>query len=144
MNRRWQISVLAALLLVTSGVYARCLRGEFQFDDLTSVVHDPAAHNLAAVTRALLPSLLSTGHSLATATAEEGRSGKRRSAGLEGGRGGTAWTFALNRAWGGIAPLGYHLANLLPHLAVTVLIFIFTRLLIRRAGVCSSSFVARR
>jgi hypothetical protein len=90
-----QILSLAALLLVTAGVYARGLHGDFQFDDISSVIYDPAAHNLTAVTRWLLPSLLSARNFLATATVAEGRPGKTRSAGLEGGQGHAAFEQAV-------------------------------------------------
>ena len=116
--RTW---LLAIPMVGAVFAYGRALHGDFVFDDLSNVVHDPAVRSLAASTRAgvLLPSLLAAGHS--------------------GGRGFTAWTFALNRAIGGSDPFGYHLGNLALHLLVTLLVFFFARALFRRAVAANSA-----
>lgn len=111
MNRRAWLLVLPLIGAIFG--YWRALRGEFVFDDQANVVLDPSARSFSTATRVLLPSLLG------------------------GGRGFTAWTFALNHAWGGLNPFGYHLVNLGSHLAVTILVFIFTRALLRRAAAAS-------
>jgi len=113
--------------------YARALHADFVFDDQTSVVRDPAAYDLAASTRALLPSLFSAGRDLPTRTFAGHQLGQFWSPGLEGGRGFTAWTFALNHALTGSSPLGYHVVNLALHFLVVILVFFFTRMLLERA-----------
>lgn len=125
--------LLAIPLLGAVLGYARALHGEFVFDDISSVVQDPAAQSLAATTRALLPSLLSVEHSPAVRMIADDHLGSHRSAGLEGGRVFTAWTFALNHGLGGLDPFGYHLVNLGLHLGVAILVFVFVRDLLRRA-----------
>lgn len=54
MNRRALILVLP--LLGAAMCYGRALRGGFVFDDLDSVLRDPAARSLSVSTRMLLPS----------------------------------------------------------------------------------------
>lgn len=118
---------LAVPLLGAVLGYARSLHGEFVFDDVTSIVNDPLAHDLGASTRALWASMFSAGG------VQPGGAAMVRSAALDGGRAVTAWTFACNHAWGGTDPFGYHLVNLGLHLAVVVLVFLLVVELLGRA-----------
>ena len=133
MDRRAWILVVPMLGAVFG--YGRALHGEFVFDDLDSVVRDPVARSLGLSTRTLVPSLLSAGRSLPSEEVAGAHLAKQESAALKGGRGFTAWTFALNHAWGGPNPFGYHVVNLCLHLAVTLLVFLFTGAVLRRAEV---------
>ena len=132
MNRRALILVLP--LLGAAMCYGRALRGGFVFDDLDSVLRDPAARSLSVSTRMLLPSLFSTGRALSNEAVASAHLGDHKSTGLEGGRGFVAWTLALNHAVGGLDPFGYHVVNLGLHLVVTLLVFFFTRTLLGRAA----------
>ena len=133
MNRRAWLLVLPMVGAIFC--YWRAVRCDFVFDDQSSVVQDPAARSLAVSSHALVPSLLSAGHSPAATTVAENHGRIRRSAGLEGGRGFVAWTLAINHAIGGLHPFGYHVANLVFHLLAALLVFFFTLVLLRRAGV---------
>ncbi len=101
---------LAAPLLLAVAAYARVLDGEFVFDDLTSVVGDPAVRDLGGALRGFLPALLS------------------------GRRPVTLLTFALDHAVGGLHPRAFHVTNLLIHLGVTALAFLLVRAALRLAG----------
>ncbi len=103
----WPLLVPLALAALA---YARALRGEFLFDDLHAVVRNPAARDLGSWARAAWGSLLGAGRPV------------------------TDLTYALNRAAGGLDPLGYHLVNLAIHLGVVVLAWRLARELLRLAG----------
>jgi hypothetical protein len=103
---RW----LALPLLLAAWGYARVLDGEFLLDDLTVVVGDPAVRDLGAALRGLWPWL------------------------LEGRRPVTLLTFAFDHARGGLQPRAFHLTSLAIHLAVTVLAYLFARLVLKLAG----------
>ena len=135
MNRRVLLLVLP--LLGAAMCYGRALRGGFVFDDLDSVLRDPAACSLSVSTRMLLPSLLSAGQALSNEAVARAHLGDHKSTGLEGGRGFVAWTLAFNHTVGGLDPFGYHVVNLGLHLVVTLLVFLFTRTLLRRAAAAS-------
>jgi len=104
----------ATWLLVPIGLaiaaYARVLRGQFQLDDFASIVQNPGVKDLGRALGNVGPSLARGGRSL------------------------TDLTFALNYAASGLDPWGFHVANLALHLAVVVLVFLFTRAVLRLAG----------
>lgn len=102
----WSLLVPLAL---SAAAYARVLRGELLFDDWFTIVRNPRVR-------------------------EPGAALARLSAWLDGGRPLTDLTFALNYAIGGIDPLGYHLVNVALHLGVALLVFLFTREVLRLAG----------
>ena len=108
--RRSSAGWLAVPLLLAAVAYARVLHGEFQLDDFTTLVEGTVVKDLGRAWRSILPGMLG------------------------GGRPITDLTFALNHAAGGLDPWGYHLVNLLLHLGVTGLVFLFTRAVLRLAG----------
>ena len=110
-QRNLALAALAALLLLTVAVYARGLRGEFEFDDVGSVEFNQDIRHL--------------GHFFSTSSIIESVRGKRVL---------TDFTFALNYWAAGLAPLPYHLTNLAIHLAATVLAFLFTRRVLEISG----------
>ncbi len=110
--------LLAVPLLLAAGAYARVLHGEFVYDDNRVVGSGQAPGEPAAVLGGYLDGL------------------------LHGGRPTTEVTFALSRAAGGGTPLAFHAGNLLLHLAVVILVFLFTREVLRLAGRGSSPGIA--
>lgn len=112
MTRRPPAKALLLLvpLLLAAAAYARVLRGDFLFDDVRVVKKNLALGDPAGVLGGFLDGL------------------------LHGGRPTTELTFALSHALGGPSPWAFHLGNLLLHLATVVLIFLFTREVLRRAG----------
>ena len=110
--------LLAAPLLLAAGAYARVLHGEFVYDDLRVVGSRPALGDPAAALGGYVDGL------------------------LHGGRPTTEVTFALSHAMGGGTPTAFHAGNLLLHLAVVILVFLFTREVLRLAGREPSSGVA--
>lgn len=101
---------LGGILLVAALAYARVLNGEFQWDDYGSVVENPRIRDLQDVLSGFLPALVRSGRPVVDLT------------------------FALNHAAGGLAPFGYHLVNLAIHACAVVLVFLFTRTVMRLAG----------
>jgi Tfp pilus assembly protein PilF len=110
--------LLPVPLLLAAAAYARVLHGDFVLDDVRVVRENPALGSPTGI-------LGGFGESL-----------------LHGGRPTTEFTFALSQALGGRAPVAFHAVNLLLHLAVVVLVFLFTRELLRLAGRGPSSGVA--
>ncbi len=110
---------LAVPLALAAAASLRVLPGQFQFDDETSIVTNPAIKDLAAF---LGPA-------------------PWRGA-LAGGRPVTDLTFALNYAFGGLEPWNYHLTNLAVHLAAVALAFAVARRLLRLAGAARADGVA--
>jgi protein O-mannosyl-transferase len=104
MPKRWLIAALAGLLLLTAVVYGPGLNGEFQFDDLRTVQFNQGIRRL-------------DNFSLAPALAEM----------LRGKRILTNLTFAIDYRIAGNDPWLFHATNLGIHLAVTLLVFFFTR-----------------
>ncbi|MFN7813089.1 MAG: hypothetical protein ACK5SI_10570, partial [Planctomycetia bacterium] len=102
----------AAALLVGAMVcaaYAPALRGGFLFDDLSEIVANPAIRTLWPPTRPMF------------------------SGGELPHRPLPYYTFAINHALGGLEPFGYHLFNLVVHLANgAILWWIVARTLARR------------
>ncbi len=90
------------LALVACAVYAGGLQGPFLFDDVHSIVEDPAV-------RSAWPPF-------------DAREGSGAS-----GRPLVALSFALNYAWGELQVHGYHAVNLALHVLSTLLLFGFTR-----------------
>ncbi|MBK9516132.1 MAG: tetratricopeptide repeat protein [Anaeromyxobacter sp.] len=102
--------LLVAPLLLALAAYARVLHGEFVFDDLPNVVNAPAVRQLPAALRAFVPDLLA------------------------GRRPVTVLTLALDHAAGGLEPFTFHATNLGLHLLAVLLVFGFTRAVLRLAG----------
>lgn len=113
--RRAWLALLVPLALAIAA-YARVLRGEFQFDDRTSIEQNPLVKSLSLFLReaSLRPPARPV----------------------------TDFTFALNYAAGRLDPLGYHLVNLAVHLGLVVLLFQLGRALARRAGLAAADGVA--
>lgn len=101
---------IAVPLLVAVAAYARVLPGEFVLDDARVVRTNAVLGDPGVVLRSFPGAL------------------------LHGGRPTTEVTFALSQAIGGGRPLAFHALNLLLHLAVVVLVFLFTREVLRLAG----------
>jgi Flp pilus assembly protein TadD len=110
--------LLAVPLLLAVAASARVLHGDFVLDDVRVVRENPALGSPAGVLRGFGESL------------------------LHGGRPTTEVTFALSQAMGGPTPLAFHAGNLFLHLAVVVLVFLFTREVLGLAGRGPSSGVA--
>jgi tetratricopeptide (TPR) repeat protein len=104
-------AALAAALALAAAAYGRVLHGELQLDDSITIEQNLAVKDLAGYVSDHLA------HEV-----------------LGGGRPVTNLTFALNYAAGRLDPWGYHLANVGIHLAVAVLVFLFTRAVLRLAG----------
>lgn len=96
-------SLFGALLIVGAGaaVYANSLGGAFVFDDTVSIVDNPNIRRLWPLSESLSgpPGSGSNGRPL------------------------VALSLALNYALGGLEVVGYHLANVLLHLAVGLMLF---------------------
>ncbi len=113
------MAVLAGLLLLTVAVYARGLNGDFQFDDLHSVELNRSIRHI--------------GKFLTTSSILDAIHGKRVL---------TDFTFALNYCAAGPAPFSFHATNLAIHLAATLLVFFFTRQILRLGGAAGLDFLA--
>jgi tetratricopeptide (TPR) repeat protein len=119
MTRRLPIALLLAIPLgLAVAAYGRTLDGEFVLDDARVVRKNAALGDAAAIVRGFGGSL------------------------FHGGRPTTELTFALSHAIGGPSPRAFHVGNLLLHLATGVLVFLFTRAVLRRAGSDAVSGVA--
>ena len=114
-GRAVSLALLVPLGLAVAA-YARVLHGEFQFDDELAIERNPAVKSL--------------GHFLS------------RSAWGGAGRPLTDLTFALDYAAGRLDPFGYHLGNLIVHLAVVLLLHQLTLALGARAGLRSARGLA--
>lgn len=110
MTRRRSTGVLLGTLLLAAAACWPALRGEFQYDDMPAIVLNARAKELS---RAL-----------------DGFGARYASA-----RPLTDVSYALDHAWSGIDPHGYHLTSLALHLAVALLVFALARRLLRRAGI---------
>jgi len=112
---RW----LAALLIVAAGavVYANSLRGPFVFDDLLSIVESPNLRRLWPLTESC------------AGPAGSGASGRPL----------VAFSLALNYAYGELDVFGYHLVNVLAHLATALVLAAFARCLFERTSLADWS-----
>jgi Flp pilus assembly protein TadD len=119
---RWRIAaVLAMVLVATAAAYWPALRGDFVFDDQTSVVEQVALKDLPSYLRSTFwPAL------------------------MEGGikRPVTDLTFAVDYALSGFDTFSYHLGSLAIHLLAVLLVYSFTREILSRAGWRTPSQVA--
>lgn len=114
MTCRRSVGILFGILLLAAACYLPAMHGEFQFDDEPAIVLNSRAKSLSAALDGFFARYAS-------------------------GRPLSDVSFALDHAWSGIDPWGYHLTNLLLHLAASVLVFGLARLLLRRAGVESQA-----
>lgn len=103
---RKHLAIVGLILAGTVMAYAPVLDGDFQFDDFT-ILGDPL------VTDPL---------------------GRGVAPWLTFGRPVTTFTFALNHLAVGLDPRGWHVTNLVIHLAVVVLAWAFVRITLSRAG----------
>lgn len=94
--RRWR---LPALFLLVAAVYANSLTTPFLFDDANAVTHNASIRQLATAFSPPVDGGTATGRPLLNAT------------------------FAVNYAIGGESVVGFHLGNLLIHLAAAGLLF---------------------
>jgi Flp pilus assembly protein TadD len=117
-RQRFIALLLAVPMLLAVAAYGRVLHGDFLFDDVRVVQRNPALQEFGGVLRGFWGNL------------------------LHGGRPTTEVTFALSHAMGGPVPWAFHSVSLLLHQAVVVLIFLFTREVLRMAGRGPTSGVA--
>lgn len=111
-------ALLIPLLLATAA-YWRVLDGEFQFDDTHTVERNLAVKDLGGyVSNRLVAEYLNAGRPT------------------------TDLTFAFNYAVGRLEPWNYHLTNLVIHLGVVLLVYAFTRLVLRLAGAARPEWLA--
>lgn len=94
-----------------SAPYARTLPVTFQFDDVPHIAENPAVHALDLSFRSLAPAV--TGFPLHRWLAR--------------------LTFAVNHAFGGLAPAGYHVVNVALHVLAALLVFAFAAEVLARA-----------
>ncbi|MEW6108612.1 MAG: tetratricopeptide repeat protein [Nitrospirota bacterium] len=104
MKKNHIIISLIIMVSVTFMVYSGVINGEFQFDDEKGIVENIAIK-------------------------EPGRSSYNGffMSLLYSGRPVTDMTFALNYRFGRLDPMGYHLINILLHICVSVLVFLFIK-----------------
>ena len=102
MERKRFLLAAGVLLLAVLAAYARSFHGPFVFDDLTSIPENPNIQTLWPLTKAMSPP---------------------PELGALGGRPLPALSFAVNYALGGLDVRGYHVANLLLHLASVLLVW---------------------
>lgn len=114
MRRSRDLAVLALLLVATAVAYLTSLDGVFLFDD-EWLVQDPLVR--APFAHGLLEWI-----------------GSARPV--------TTFTFAVNQLWGGVEPRGWHVTNLLLHLAAVVLAWRFARRTLDRAGLSEPALPA--
>jgi hypothetical protein len=108
---RSNIIYLVLILIAVTVCYSGSLNGEFQFDDYTSITGNEQIKDLDNFFRQEL-----------------------MSAYIEGGRPVTKFTFAVNYAVGEVSVFGYHLSNILIHLAAILLVYLFTKKTLRLSG----------
>lgn len=104
-------ALMAALIAVAGAIaYANSFGGVFVFDDVPSIVENPAIRTLTAL-------------------------GLGRSTDITvSGRPVGAWSLAANYAISGLAPWSYHAVNLLIHICAALLLLGVVRRLLARAG----------
>jgi Flp pilus assembly protein TadD len=119
MPNRWLIAALAGLLLLTVVVYAPGLHGEFQFDDVRAVQFNQSIRRFDNFTHA--QSLMDM---------------------VRGRRVLTDLTFAIDYHIAGNDPFAFHATNLGIHLAVILLVFFFTRRMLKLSGALGGDFLA--
>ena len=111
------------LAVVVVGVYLGSLDGAFVFDDIPAILDNPTIRHPGDVAGLLAP------------PGDE--------AGTVGGRPVLNLTLALNYAFGGVRPRGYHAVNLAIHVASTLLLFgLIRRTLDRIVGGCAIAGVS--
>ncbi|MEO1525748.1 MAG: tetratricopeptide repeat protein [Planctomycetota bacterium] len=118
-QRRKRFTALAMLLVgVTAISYLGSFRGEFIFDDYDSIVANQDLHSLRF-------------------SAIRSTYGVTRQV--------VAYSVAMNYWWGGLDPFGYHVVNLLIHVAASLVVFDLTgRLIARSTWACRSGLRGER
>lgn len=114
-NIRFNIISVVIILSFTTLIYSNTFQNSFQYDDERVLFHNPAIKNLNNYTN--LPNINS-------------QLGIRPVLDL---------TFALNYSFGGFNLFGYHLANLLIHLAVCILLYFITCKIFLREYSCQKN-----
>ena len=111
--RPWWYRAWAPLLIVlaVAAAYANSLSGPFVFDDLPAIVDNPTIRHLDQLGAVL--------HPPADGSTVTGRPLLNLS-------------FALNSAWGGTNPVGYHVVNLILHTLAALTLFGLVRRTLRR------------
>ncbi len=104
-------ALLLVPLALSALAYSNTLHGEFQWDDQEAIVENPRIRH---------PSLFRAEDFLPAA--------------LVVGRPVSDLTFALDRANAGDDPFSFHLTSIAVHLAAVILVYLFTRYTLRRAG----------
>lgn len=110
LKRHGVMGMLLVICTVTFLSYANVLNSEFMFDDRYTIVENSFIKNLSNFIHSNWIDLLSTGS-----------------------RAVTEFTFALNYRWGSLNVFGYHLVNILVHIGVVLIAFLFLRKTIRLA-----------
>lgn len=110
--------LLAIPLVLAVAVYVRVLNGQFQWDDVGSITQNLAIKDLRSYAAGFLPSLFHSGRPV------------------------TELTFAANYAIGRLDPFSYHLVNVAIHLCAVLLVYFFTRTVLRLAGAAQAGPVA--
>ena len=93
---------LLLIILAAVAAYHNSFSGPFVFDDIAAIVDNPSIRHLWPITHALAPPLSSAGAN---------------------GRPMVNLSLAVNYAWGGTNVAGYHVVNLLLHIAVALVLF---------------------
>lgn len=102
MKKAHIITVLLIISALTFLLYANVINGEFQFDDEKGIVDNIRIKDLRNFFKTIAPF-----------------------SALTSGRPVTELTFALNYHFGRLDPLGYHIVNILLHIAVSILVYFF-------------------
>ncbi len=114
MSSRWIIMVCGMLVLAGLVAYHNCFTVPFLFDDIESIVQNPTIRRLWPIWHALSPPQ-DKGFTVA-------------------GRPVLNFSFAINYAFGGNSPWGYHAVNLAIHILAGLTLFGIVRRTIVRPG----------
>jgi len=93
---------LLLIILAAFAAYHNSFSGPFVFDDIPAIVDNPSIRHLWPITRVMVPPLSTAGAN---------------------GRPMVNLSLAVNYAWGGTSVVGYHVVNLLLHVAVALVLF---------------------
>jgi tetratricopeptide (TPR) repeat protein len=93
---------LLLIILAACAAYHNSFSGPFVFDDIPAIVDNPSIRHLWPITRVMVAPLTSAGAT---------------------GRPLVNLSLAVNYAWGGTNVVGYHVVNLLLHVAVALVLF---------------------
>ena len=118
-SRRWQWLALAALVLAVLAAYYNSFSAAFVFDDTAAIVDNPTIRHLGALDEVLSP------------PSDRGQT--------VGGRPLVNLTLAFNYAFGGAAPRGYHIFNVVVHALAALALFGVVRRTLLRTGLAAEA-----